>query len=444
MIPEVRYARNDGVHIAFQIWGTGSLDLVVVPGFISHLETMWSHPAVERYLERLGSFARVISFDRRGTGLSDPTTVTDAPDLDTRMSDIAAVMDAAGSERAALLGMSEGGPTAVLFAATHPERTAALIVYGAMARSTQSDDHWWLPSVDDFNQAGAELLLPSWGSGVAIDVSAPSKQDDPETVAWYGHMERSSVSPGMIASVSAMFYDTDVRSVLPTVQVPTLVLHRRGDRLVNVRSGRYVSEHIPGAKLVEIPGIDHTPFFERSDEIVDEIEEFLTGTRREGELHRRLATVLVSDIVGSTERAVALGDARWRDLLARHDDVVRAQLGRHGGVAVKTLGDGFLATFDGPARAIRCGCAIQEATAALELPVRVGLHCGEIEMIGDDIGGIAVHIAARVGALAAAGEVLVSRTVKDLVAGSGISFESRGLHTLKGVPDEWEILAVVT
>ena len=442
-MPETRYARNDGVHLAYQVFGAGAVDLVLVPGFISHVELFWSHPAAAHFLDRLGSFVRVISFDRRGTGLSDPVMVTEAPDMDTRMQDIAAVMNAAGSERAVIYGVSEGAPSAMLFAATRPERTEALVVYGGMARSTYSDDHWWLREEDDFDEAGAELLVPSWGKGVVTDVSAPSRVDDPEVVAWYGRLERSAISPGMIASVAAMFYDTDVRAVLPTIRVPTLVLHRHGDRLVNVHSGRYVAQHIPGAKLVEIAGTDHAPFFERGDEIVDEIEEFVTGTRRTVAPDRRLATVLFSDIVGSTARATELGDAQWRELLERHHAAIRGELARGTGTEVKTLGDGFLATFDGPAAAIRCATAIHAATAAINVPVRIGLHCGEIEIMGDDIGGIAVHIAARVGALAAPNEVLVSRTVKDLVAGSGITFESRGIHILKGVPDEWELLAVV-
>jgi pimeloyl-ACP methyl ester carboxylesterase len=440
--PETRYARNGDVHLAYQVWGEGEVDLVVVPGFVSHLEMLWSHPAPVRFLERLGSFARVIAFDRRGTGLSDPISVTQAPDLDTRMSDIAAVMDEVGSERAVIYGLSEGGPTAALFAATHPARTEALVLYGAMARSTYADDHPWLLTEDDFNASGAEFLLPAWGQGVTIDATAPSRRDDPEVISWFGRLERSGISPGMVASVAAMFYDTDVRAVLPAIRVPTLVLHRHGDRLVNVRSGRYLAEHIPGAVFVEIPGTDHATYFERGDEIVDEIEEFVTGTRRAVEPDRRLATVLFSDIVGSTERASELGDVRWRDLLERHQELTRAELARGGGVEVKTTGDGFLATFDGPAAAIRCALAIRAATATIDVPIRIGLHCGEIEIMGDDIGGIAVHIASRVSALGDAGDVLVSRTVKDLVAGSGITFASRGTHTLKGVPDEWEILAV--
>ena len=351
-------------------------------------------------------------------------------------------MDAAGSERAVLVGLSEGGPAAVLFAATHPARSEALVLYGSMARSTHSDDHPWLPWAEDFNQASEEFLMPSWGHGVVVDVTAPSRVDDADVVAWFGRFERSGISPGMIASVAAMFFDTDVRSVLPAIRVPTLVVHRLGDRLVNVRSGRYLAEHIPNARFVGIPGTDHAPFFQRSGEILDAIEEFVTGTRPPVEPARRLATVLFSDIVGSTERAAEIGDSRWHELLERHQEVVRSQLDRDGGTEVKTLGDGFLATFDGPARAIRCATTIREAMAMLDLSTRIGLHCGEIEVMGNDIGGIAVHIAARVGALAGPGEVLVSRTVVDLVAGSGIEFEDRGEHQLKGVPGSWRLFAV--
>jgi pimeloyl-ACP methyl ester carboxylesterase len=331
VMPETCYARNGDVHIAYQVWGDGDFDLVLVPGFISHVELIWELPAARRQLERLGSFARVIAFDRRGTGLSDPFTVEGAPDLETRVDDVAAVMDAAGSARAALYGQSEGGPTAILFAAIHPERTQALVLHGSMARTTYADDHSWLPRVEDFNEAGSELLLPVWGRGVVVDVSAPSMADDPDVVAWYGRMERTSITPGMLASVAAMFYDTDVRAVLPTVRVPTLVLHRRGDRLVNVRSSRYLCEHIKGARLVEVPGSDHSPWFEHPEMFLDEIEEFLTGSRTAVAPERRLATVLFSDIVGSTERAVDAGDAQWRDLLDRHHRLVRAELARFGG-----------------------------------------------------------------------------------------------------------------
>jgi pimeloyl-ACP methyl ester carboxylesterase len=310
------------------------------------------------------ALARVIFFDRRGTGLSDPFTVETAPDLETRVEDLAAVMNAAGSARAALCGWSEGGPTAILFAATHPERTQGLVLHGTMARTTYAEDHPWLPRVEAFIEAGIELLQPAWGRGVAIDVSAPSMADQPEVVAFYGRLERTSITPGMLASVAAMFYDTDVRAVLPAVRVPTLVEHRLGDRLVNVRSGRYLAEHIEGARMVEVPGRDHVPFFQHPEIFLDEIEEFLTGSRTVAVPERRLATVLFSDIVGSTERAADAGDAHWHDLLDLHHRVVRTELARFDGNAVKTLGDGFLATFDGPAAAIRGAAALRDATAA--------------------------------------------------------------------------------
>jgi pimeloyl-ACP methyl ester carboxylesterase len=440
--PQTKYALNDGAHIAYQVWGQGDIDLVLVPGFISHLEIIWEQPAARRFLERLGSFARVIAFDRRGTGLSDPTSVDHAPDLETRVHDLLAVMDAAGSECAALFGQSEGAPTAILFAATFPERTRALVLSGPMARTTYAEDHPWLPTTEDFTEAAVEFLLPAWGTGVTIDVSAPSLEDDPDTVAFYGRLERGSITPGMLASVAMMFYDTDVRAVLPAVRVPTLVMHRHGDRLVNIRSGRYVAEHIEGARFVEIPGIDHSPWFDRPEAYLDEIEEFLTGNRSAGTPERKLATVMFTDIVASTERAAELGDTHWRDLLDRHDHIVRAEIERFGGSEIKTTGDGFLATFDGPAAAIRCARAIRVATHAIGVGVRIGLHAGEIEIIDDDIGGISVHVAARVCALAGDGEVLATRTVKDLVAGSGIAFEPRGTYTLKGVPDDWELFAL--
>jgi class 3 adenylate cyclase len=358
------------------------------------------------------------------------------------MQDLIAVMDAAGCERVALLGQSEGAPTAILFAATFPERTRALVLSGPLARSTYADDHWWLPTAEDFTESGVELLLPAWGTGVTAEVSAPSVAHDPNIVAFYGRFERASITPGMLASVAAMFYDTDVRAVLPAIRVPTLALHHRGDRLVNVRSGRYVAEHIEGARFVEIPGIDHTPWFEGTEAYLGEIEEFLTGNRSARTPQRKLATVMLTDIVASTERASELGDTQWRDLLDRHDHIVRAEIERFGGTEIKTMGDGFLTTFDGPAAAIRCATAIRVATDELGVGVRIGLHAGEIEIIDDDIGGISVHVAARVCALAGEGEVLATRTVKDLVAGSGIRFEPRGTHTLKGIPDDWELFAI--
>jgi pimeloyl-ACP methyl ester carboxylesterase len=439
--PETRYARSGDTHIAYQVFGEGDLDLVLVNGFVTHVELVWDYEPAARYLEGLASFARVIAFDRRGSGLSDP--VVDAPTLEERMDDVRAVMDAAGSERAALLGVSEGVPMSILFAATYPERVQALVCSGGMARSTAADDYPFALPAEAVAESGAELILPYWGQGAIIEIAAPSRADDPEARAFFAKLERASASPGMLASLAQMFLDIDVRDVVGTVHVPTLILHRRHDRLVNVRHGRWLAEHMPNARLVELPGNDHSPMYEDPDASLDEVKEFLTGMRYAPELERTLATVLFTDIVDSTRTAAALGDRRWRDVLAGHHRDVQQALGRFNGREVKSTGDGFLATFDGPARAVRCARAILDSPDSMGIQVRAGLHAGECEVMGDDIGGIAVHIAARVSALAGPGEVLVSRTVKDLVAGSGIQFSDRGAHTLKGVPDTWQLHAVV-
>jgi class 3 adenylate cyclase len=419
--PETRYARSGDVHVAYQVFGGGQLDLVLVPGFVTHVELIWESEPSARFLEALGSFARVINFDRRGSGLSDP--VVAAPTLEERMDDVRAVMDAAGSERAVLLGISEGVPMSILFAATYPERVQALVCYGGMARSTEAEDYPFAPPVDALVESGADLILPFWGQGAVIEVSSPSQADDPAARAFAARMERASASPGMLTQLAQMFIELDVRDVVPTVQVPALVVHRRFDRLVNVRHSRWLAQHLPNAKLV------------------DEVQDFLTGTRYAPEPDRILATVLFTDIVDSTGTAAELGDQRWREVLESHRRGVREALSHHGGREVKTLGDGFLLSFDGPARGIRCARDILDSSEALGIRVRAGLHTGECEVMGDDLGGIAVHIAARVSALASPSEVLVSRTVKDLVAGSGIEFVDRGVHELKGIPDTWDLHA---
>jgi class 3 adenylate cyclase len=421
------------------VFGEGDLDLVLVPGFVTHVELIWEAEPSARFLEGLGSFARVINFDRRGSGLSDP--VPDAPTLEERMDDVRAVMEAAGSERAVLMGISEGVPMSILFAATYPERVDALVCYGGMARSTEAEDYPFAPPVEALVESGTDLILPYWGQGAVIEVSAPSLADNPDARAYMARLERASASPGMLAGLAAMFVEIDVREVVPTVQVPTLVLHRRHDRLVNVRHSRWLAEHLPNARLVEMPGGDHLPGGEGAAELLEEVREFLTGTRAEPEPDRVLATVLFTDIVDSTGMAAQLGDSGWRELLESHRRGVRDALGRFGGLEVKTLGDGFLVSFDGPARGIRCAQAIVDSSERLGIRVRAGLHTGECEVMGDDLGGIAVHIAARVSALAEPSEVLVSRTVKDLVAGSGIEFAERGCHELKGVPDSWDLHA---
>jgi class 3 adenylate cyclase len=329
----------------------------------------------------------------------------------------------------------------ILFAATYPERVQALVCYGGMARSTEADGYGFATPVEGLLESGLELILPYWGQGAVIEVSSPSQAEDPDARAFAARMERASASPGMLASLAQMFIEIDVRDVVPTVQVPTLVLHRRFDRLVNVRHGRWLAEHLPNAELVELAGGDHLPWGEGTEELIDAAQEFLTGTRYAPEPDRILATVLFTDIVDSTDTAARLGDQRWREVLESHRRGVREALGRHGGREVKTLGDGFLLSFDGPARGIRCARAILDSSERLGIQVRAGLHTGECEVMGDDLGGIAVHIAARVSALASPSEVLVSRTVKDLVAGSGIEFADRGVHELKGVPDSWDLHA---
>ncbi len=437
--PETSYARSGDVHIAYQVFGDGELDLVAVLGFASHVELLWEDPAWAHAWQRLGSFARVILFDRRGSGLSDP--VAEAPTLEQRMDDVRAVMDAAGSERAALVGLSEGVPMSILFAATYPDRCQALVCYGGMARSTAADGYPWAPPEEALVESGAELITPHWGEGALVEVTAPSQAANAEARAFMARIERMSMTPGMLAAMTRMYFDIDVRDVVPSVHVPTLVIHRRHDRLVNVRNGRWLAENLPNAKLVEVPGDDHVPWYQDPELTLGEIEEFLTGVRGDPDPERILATVLFTDIVDSTRLAAKLGDRRWHEVLERHNGAVRSELQRFGGRAVKSTGDGFLATFDGPARAIRCAHALLRSSEDQGIQVRAGLHTGECEVMGDDIGGIAVHIAARVNALAGPDELLVSRTVRDLVAGSGLEFSARGAHELKGVPDTWELFA---
>jgi pimeloyl-ACP methyl ester carboxylesterase len=439
--PTTRYASSDGVSIAYQVVGDGPIDLALVLGFATHLELQWESPAMAGFMTRLSSFSRLIVFDKRGTGLSDP--VAEVPTLEQRIDDVRAVLDAAECERASLFGISEGGPMSVLFAAAHPDRVTSLVLYGAMGRTTEAPDYPWASPADALRESAAEFIAPYWGqqSEGMVELFAPSLVGDPRVTEFTARMERSAASPGMVRKIFEMFLDIDVRAVLPTIHVPTLVLHRHGDRVVNRRAGEELAARIPGARYVELEGIDHLPWAGDSDAVLGEIEEFLTGTRSTPDPDRVLATVMFTDIVGSTERAVALGDTRWRELLASHHTAVRSDLTRFRGREIKTLGDGFLATFDGPARAIKCGQAIAAGARSLGIDVRVGVHTGEVELIGEDVGGIAVHIAARVGALATPGEVLASGTVKDLVAGSGIRFLDRGASRFKGVDDEWRLFA---
>src|SRR3982751_4944806 len=372
--PPTRYARSGDASIAYQVVGEGPIDVVLVLGFATHLDLQWEMPAFARFFERLSSFSRLIVFDKRGTGLSDP--VADAPTLEERVDDVRAVMDAAGSERAALFGISEGGPMSVLFAATHPERVTALVLHGAMGRTTWAPDYPWAVPAEALRESAAEFIAPFWGeeTDAMLELFAPSFAGDPSAVEFTAKMERYAASPGMVQQIFEMFLDIDVRDVLPAIHVPTLVLHRRGDRVVNRRAGEELAAQIPGARYVELPGADHLPWAGDPEDVLGEIEEFLTGARSTPEPDRVLATVMFTDIVASTERATQLGDSRWRELLAAHQMAVRRELTRFRGHDVKTLGDGYLATFDGPARAIRCGRAIAETARSTGLDVRIGLH----------------------------------------------------------------------
>lgn len=442
-MPTTQYARSGDLSVAYQVVGDGPLDLVWVPGFVSHVEMVWEMPPAARLIERLASFSRLIMFDKRGTGLSDP--VEGSPTLEERIDDLRAVMEAAGSERAAVVGISEGVPMSLLFAATHPELVSALVLYGGMARSTWAPDYPWATPVEALRESSAELL-PHLNDGTILEVMAPSLADDPQARQMFARFQRYAASPAMLKQNMEMFLDIDVRPILPAIDVPTRVLHRRGDMTVNRRAAEWMADQIPGATYVELPGIDHLPFAGDTDALIDEVEEFLTGVRRDVEVDRILATVMFTDIVDSTKRASAMGDRAWRDLLDAQNAVLRRELARFRGREVKTLGDGMLATFDGPARAIRCALEMIDAVRPLGIEIRVGLHTGEVEVVdgaqpGGDVAGIAVHIAARVGALAGSSEVLVSGTVKDLVAGSGIAFDERGEHVLKGIPDQWRIFA---
>lgn len=441
--PQTRYARSGEINIAYQVVGNGSLDLVCVMGWVSHLDLYWEEPTAARFLNRLASFSRLILFDKRGTGLSDRVPIKELPTLEQRMDDVRAVMDAVSSARAALLGVSEGGPMSALFAATYPERTAALVMYGSYARRMWDTDHPWAPTEDD-RDSWLRHIYEEWGTPLDLDERAPSVAKDPRFRQWWATYLSRSASPGAALALSTMNAEIDIRHVLGTIRVPTLILHRADDHTLRVEGARYMAERILGAKYVELPGEDHLPWVGDQDAILDEIEEFLTGVRRGPEPDRVLATVMFLDIVGSTERAAALGDRGWRGLLESYYAVVRRELERYRGREVDTAGDGLLATFDGPARAIRCAVAACQAVKSLGIETRAGLHTGEVEMLGNNIGGIAVHIGARVSALAGPGEVLVSSTVKDLVAGSGIDFQDRGTHTLKGVPGEWRLFAVST
>ncbi|HTS52468.1 MAG TPA: adenylate/guanylate cyclase domain-containing protein [Burkholderiales bacterium] len=439
MPPETRYAKSGDISIAYQVVGSGPRDLVLVPGWVSNLDVLWEEPTLARFLSRLASFSRLVVFDKRGTGLSD--RVVEMPTLEVRMDDVRAVMDAVGSERAALYGYSEGGAMCALFAVTYPERTSALIMGGAYARLTRAPDYPWGPTAEELEET-VERIEREWGGPVGVDMRAPSMAKDERFRQWWGRLLRASASPAAGAALMRMSAHLDIRHILPAIRVPTLIMHSINDQIIDVGASRYLAERIPGAKLVELSGVDHSPYLSDAEVITDEIEEFLTGVRTRSGSDRVLATVLFTDIAGATQHAAGLGDRRWHDLLDAHHALVRRELASFRGREIDTAGDGFLAAFDGPARAVRCACAISSGVRSLGIEVRAGVHTGECEVMGDKLGGIAVHIGARVAALARPGEVLVSSTVKDLVAGSGLSFQDRGTRPLMGVPGEWRLFAV--
>jgi class 3 adenylate cyclase/alpha-beta hydrolase superfamily lysophospholipase len=436
-VPQTRYAKaDDGVHIAYQVFGAGPIDLVVIPGFISHLDLVWEDPELAAAFTRLGSFARVIAFDKRGTGMSDRTERL--PDMDRRMLDIGAVMDAVRCEQAALFGISEGGPMAILFAASHPERVRALILLNTFACLAARPDHTIGVPRETLDQF-VEYMEPRWGTGVGLRAWAPSVADDPARRDLFARLQRVAASPGSAMVLLSSLVDVDARAALPLVHAPTLVMHRTEDRMVPLVLGRHMAEDIADARFIELGGTDHFWWTEGTDRILDETQEFLTGTRPVTEPNRILATVLFTDIVDSTRQAAQLGDKAWKTLLDQHDALAVRQVTRYGGRVVKTTGDGVLATFDGPARSVRCAQAISDGVRGLGIEVRAGVHTGEVELRGDDVSGLGVNIASRIESLAGPSEVLVSRTVTDLVTGSGLEFTDRGPHDLKGVPGSWHL-----
>ena len=440
--PTTQYAKVGDLHIAFQVVGDGPLDLVFVPGWVSNVELGWEEPRQAAFLRGLASFARLILFDKRGTGLSDPVPIDRPPTLEDRMADVNAVMDAANVDRAALFGFSEGGAMSALFGATYPDRISSLVLWGATPRISWADDWPWGVTRSEGIAQLKSVESGQFNEHFGLDFFVPGVADEPDMVRWWNRTSRLSASPGMYVALIKTNGATDVRSVLSTISVPTLILHRSDDTVVDVRASRYMAEHIPGARLVELPGGDHWPWIGDSDAALGEIQQFLVGSRPQPQIDRFLTTVLFTDIVDSTVRADELGDRAWTKLLDIHDGFSKDQLALFGGKWVKSTGDGMLATFDGPGRAIQCAMSLLERARDHGLELRAGLHTGEAERRGDDIAGMAVHIAARVSALAGANEVLVTSTVRDLVAGSGVRFEDRERIKLKGVPGEWLLLAV--
>jgi len=435
---QTRYAKSGTVHVAYQVLGDGPDDLVYVQGAFTHLDVMWERPAFRRFCEQLASFTRLIWFDKRGMGLSDRVQ---AGTLDERMDDVRAVMDAAGSDRAVLLGASEGGPLSMLFAAAHPERAAGLILCGAEVKERTEEDWPWGENTPEGFEQSMSLLPERWGGGESIGYAAPSLAGDARAREWWGRVLMNAATPGAAESFMRMAFDIDVRGVVSAIRVPTLIIHRTDDQVCHVENARFLARHIPGASYVELPGSDHSPWA-GGDDIVAEIREFVTGAREPAEPDRVLATVLFTDIVGSTEHASRLGDRRWRDLVSEHHRLIRGELARFRGREIDTAGDGFLAGFDGPARALRAARSIVRVAQPLGLQVRAGVHTGECEVLDGKLVGVAVHVGARVAAAAGPSEVLATGTVKDLVAGSGITFDDRGTRPLKGLPGQWRLFSV--
>jgi len=439
MADAIRYADSDGVSIAYSVSGDGPLAVVVAPGFVSHQEVLPELPEIARGMERISSFCRLIVFDKREQGLSD--RVGRPPTIEEMVDDLRAVMDATGTETAAIFGVSEGAAAALMFAAAHPDRCTHLAIWGGYARLTRAPDYPDGVPPEGLDQ-WAGTLRRDWGGPVSLSVFAPSRAGDPEVQEWWAHLLRAGTSPSSVAALMSLYKELDVREALPLIAAPTLVMHRSGDVAVPIALGRYVADRIEGARFVEFEGADHLLWTEDAEAVIGEVEEFLTGTRQSRPPERMLATVLFTDIVDSTRRAAELGDRRWRELLDRHDAMVQEQVERSQGRVVKGTGDGVLATFDGPTRAIESGRRIVATAPSLGVEVRAGLHSGECERRGEDLGGMAVHIGARVAARAGPGEVLVSSTLRDLVVGSGIEFADRGTAELKGVPGEWRLYAV--
>jgi pimeloyl-ACP methyl ester carboxylesterase len=440
MIPETRYTKSGDIHIAYQVVGDGTRDLVLVPGWISNIDVFWEEPSMVRFLKKLASFSRLILFDKRGTGLSD--RVTDTPMLEERMEDVRAVLDAVGSKRATLLGYSEAGTMVALFAATYPERTSAIIMISSFARRIKTVDYPWGATEAQY-QSFIDDIQCNWGGPVGMEIRVPSRINDLQFKKWWAKFLRMGASPATAAAITRMNIDIDVRDILPLIKVPTLIIHARGDQAIELGHGEYLAENIPNSTFVVVDTSDHLPWVGAATEILEAVEEFVTGIKTHSSTQRVLSTLMFTDIVDSTRIAQSLGDKKWRDLLENHDTIVRHELSIYRGKEIDTAGDSFFASFDGPARALRCAQAVIQSLLVSGVSVRIGIHTGECELRGNTLAGIAVHITSRIADLAGPQQILVSRTVKDLVAGSGIEFADIGSYSLKGVSEDWQIFEVI-